>query len=82
MMYNTLFSAKSVVGACGVEILARILLDLAGFGFLVIALLFIALNLYGSLIFRRTRSSVGTGVPPVSPHEVVVQPRESGVAAA
>ncbi|MBE6481017.1 MAG: hypothetical protein E7Z94_01310 [Actinomyces ruminicola] len=84
-MYSTLFSAEPVVGACGVhcgvEILARILLDLAGFGFLAIALVFLALNLYGSLAFRRAPSATGTGAPTVPAPEVVVQPRESGAAA-
>ncbi|SHE26501.1 hypothetical protein [Actinomyces glycerinitolerans] len=66
----------------GLQVLARVSLDLSGFGFLVIALLFLALNLYGSLAYRRARVADATGAPTTQTPEGIGQPREPGAAAA
>ncbi|MDO4899618.1 hypothetical protein [Actinomyces sp.] len=72
-MFYPLFSveflpANSSCGLhCGLAALARVLLDLAGFGFLLIALVFAILNAYGvvsgMVVRRRSARRVRAGTP-------------------
>ncbi|SDN17416.1 hypothetical protein SAMN05216355_10151 [Actinomyces ruminicola] len=55
----------------GLQILARVLLDLAGFGFLLIALVFVVLNVYGAWSVRRRRRADCEEAGATSPRRTV-----------